>query len=169
MFLPCKTNVAPSTTQSQGAAFLNPPPVYPCKPPNGVFYLNSQVHFRDVTDGTSTTMAIGETSWRFDSHFCAGTLANPLLVAQGGSTWAGTTKPFLQEHVLAAAIDPINRGDFAGRSRGFNSFHTGGAQFLMLDGSVRFISESIQQVTQPPYGVFQHLASKSGGEVIGEF
>jgi prepilin-type processing-associated H-X9-DG protein len=96
-------------------------------------------------------------------------LSNPNLVAQGGSTWAGPTQPFLQDHVLAAVIEPINRGDFAGRSRGFNSWHDGGAQFLMMDGSVRFISENVQQTAQPPYGLFQHLASISEGEIIGDF
>lgn len=43
------------------------------------------------------------------------------------------------------------------------SFHTGGAQFTMGDGSVRFISENIA------FSVFIALATPAGGEVTGEF
>ncbi|NLX99043.1 MAG: DUF1559 domain-containing protein [Rhodopirellula sp.] len=43
------------------------------------------------------------------------------------------------------------------------SFHPGGAQFTMGDGSVRFISDSIS------LAVFISLATPTGGEVIGEF
>jgi hypothetical protein len=43
------------------------------------------------------------------------------------------------------------------------SFHIGGAQFTLGDGSVRFISENIS------FSVFIALATPAGGEVIGEF
>ncbi len=43
------------------------------------------------------------------------------------------------------------------------SFHTGGAQFTMGDGAVRFISENID------FRTFISLATPSGGEVVGEF
>ncbi len=44
-----------------------------------------------------------------------------------------------------------------------SSRHTGGAQYTLCDGSVRFISENIDQ------GLYQALGSAAGGEVIGEF
>ena len=44
-----------------------------------------------------------------------------------------------------------------------NSEHTGGVQFAMADGSVRFISENISLVT------LKQLAMKSDGAVVGEF
>ena len=49
------------------------------------------------------------------------------------------------------------------RSDDFSSNHTGGAQFCLGDGSVRFISENIDK------GVYQALATIQGGEVVGEF
>jgi prepilin-type processing-associated H-X9-DG protein len=44
---------------------------------------------------------------------------------------------------------------------GFWSLHPGGCHFLFCDGSVRFLKASVA----PP--VFQAVASRAGGEVIG--
>jgi prepilin-type N-terminal cleavage/methylation domain-containing protein len=49
------------------------------------------------------------------------------------------------------------------RITGFGSLHTGGAQFLMGDGAVRFISENVNSVT------FQNLGRISDGTVLGDF
>jgi prepilin-type processing-associated H-X9-DG protein len=45
----------------------------------------------------------------------------------------------------------------------FGSYHTGGATFALGDGSVRFVSETID------LGTYRGLGSRSGGEVPGEF
>jgi len=59
-----------------------------------------------------------------------------------------------------------------------SSYHTGRAQALLADGSVRFISENIDTgnlaVTKTlgarsPYGVWGALGAKQGGETIGDF
>ncbi|MGB0741498.1 MAG: H-X9-DG-CTERM domain-containing protein [Planctomycetaceae bacterium] len=43
------------------------------------------------------------------------------------------------------------------------SFHTGGAQFALADGSVRFVSENIDTA------VFVSVCTRSGGEIVGDF
>ena len=51
----------------------------------------------------------------------------------------------------------------ADRVRGFHSMHSGGAQFLLGDGSVRFVSESVDQDT------YRGLSTIGGAELLGEF
>ncbi|NNJ26806.1 DUF1559 domain-containing protein [Alienimonas chondri] len=58
------------------------------------------------------------------------------------------------------------------------SHHSGGAQFVLGDGSVKFISETIDAGTQTAavktsgasnYGTWGALGTRDGGEVLGEF
>jgi prepilin-type N-terminal cleavage/methylation domain-containing protein/prepilin-type processing-associated H-X9-DG protein len=59
-----------------------------------------------------------------------------------------------------------------------SSYHTGGAQVLLADGSVRFISENINTGNlgvansrggSSPFGVWGALGTRKGGESVGEF
>jgi len=46
---------------------------------------------------------------------------------------------------------------------GVRSSHPGGAQFLFVDGKVRFLSEDID------YKTYQALGTRRGGDVAGQF
>lgn len=59
-----------------------------------------------------------------------------------------------------------------------SSHHTGGVHALMVDGAVRFISDSIDTGNlgvattlggSSPYGIWGALGTKQGGETVGEF
>lgn len=145
-------------------------------PPKGVGFQNSKTKFSDITDGTSTTLLVGERAWRY--HDLTVGAANALgfsaeTMDQGGS-WN------VKSGGLAAvglAYDGINwsANNRIHQGRGFSSLHPGGAQFVLCDGSVRFISENIDYVkgtvTQPPYWttLFARLICRNDGLPVGEF
>jgi prepilin-type N-terminal cleavage/methylation domain-containing protein len=121
--------------------------------------------FRDFTDGTSNTLMIGETAYNlpdylFRSGNCAGESrysftywANPFP----GSTACTTEYDFNPRDIEGDGIFDPNW------TRSFRSDHEGGVQFTLADGSVHFISENIDA------GVLDALATRAGGEVVGEF
>jgi prepilin-type N-terminal cleavage/methylation domain-containing protein len=123
-------------------------PGIPCSS-NGMFYLNSKVRFADVTDGLSSTLVVGERQTRASAAWLY--------------TWTG---------VVAGGDNPICRilGDTDVvpnhsliRMDEFASYHTGGAQFALGDGAVRFISTNID------LNVYRNLSSRNAGDIVGEF
>ncbi len=116
--------------------------------------------FKDLTDGTSNSLMLGESSFS----------QNAL------SSW------FWFNGVLATAAFPINRpaectagvglGLVSGwdacwqnwqNQQGFSSLHVGGAQFAFGDASVHFLSQSMDLAT------YRNLATIQGGEIVGEY
>jgi prepilin-type processing-associated H-X9-DG protein len=113
---------------------------------NGMFYRwdgDRPLTLLGITDGTSNTLMIGESSHSFDQH-CGG--------------WA------FPNYVHGTCAIPLNYKD-PGGSRGnwpnrysFYSYHTSGGNFAMADGSVTFIRDSINLAT------YRALATIRGGE-----
>ncbi|UUO06780.1 DUF1559 domain-containing protein [Blastopirellula sp. J2-11] len=111
---------------------------------NGILHFNSKSKFRDIVDGTSNTLMVGETKYSL----------TPTGRDDGIYTsWASGTKTdnFGCPWVLAAARDQINSNPKVGltddtlnvMSKLFGSYHPGGCHFLLGDGSVHFLSETI--------------------------
>ncbi len=122
-------------------------------PGDGVFpATNISVRMSEITDGTSSTLFVGE---------------RPIDKVGEWGWWAlgtGFDGHGLADHVLDGS-EGLRRG-VPGSSDDLTHFwspHTGGAQFVLCDGSVRFLSYSINHET------FQALCSRNGGEVVGEF
>ena len=85
------------------------------------------------------------------------------------SMWTGTAGPI---NWATCPDDPESSTDASSMchdirdwrlAQAFKSNHIGGAQFLLADGSVRFIGESIE------WNLYQRLGDRRDGEVVGEF
>ena len=114
---------------------------------------------RDITDGTSNTFLVGEAAWNLSDYlFTSGPCAG--RVRWGFSYWS-SPYPLATAFTTMAPFNP-KRGGAAVLSR-FRSEHTGGAQFALADGSVRFVSENISQ------SILDAGGTRAGGEVISEF
>lgn len=109
--------------------------------------MNSKVGLRDVADGSSNTVMIGERS----------------VIGRSG-IWPGPRSNFLASDVVSDGgyASPINSGDTS-----FSTRRPQGLHCLICDGSVRLIRTDID--SSPDGGIFQALCSRSGGEVLGEF
>ena len=121
--------------------------------------------FRDFLDGTSTTLLAGETAYNlpdyeFSSGACMGEPRYSFTywsVPYPGSTACTTEHGFNPHDIEDDGIWDPNW------THTFRSDHTGGVQFAFADGSVHFISESIDA------SVLDGLATRNGGEVVNEF
>jgi hypothetical protein len=136
----------------------------------GVLHKNREVPggvlFRDVTDGMSNTLMIAE------STYVTGN-GNPTTTAptrvEDWPIWIGPAGDDEMMRVNGRTNSPINCGASFGRmQQSINddcafSFHVGGAQFALCDGSARFISENISMA------VYDRLHDRRDGEPIGEF
>jgi len=97
------------------------------------------VTLRKVTDGTSKTLAVGERSASNYAAVWAG--AGSVCCFNSSSTARSLGRAF-----YLINFDWINGGGSSSdQGKGFSSGHSGGAQFLYLDSSVQFISESIDK------------------------
>jgi len=126
----------------------------------GMFFHNSSIQMRDVTDGTSNTLMVGERTTFLITEDHAGNPVSPPEKFYG--TWSGiiTDTEESAARFIGHAEHAPNDLEHA---EDFGSSHPGGAQFVLADASVHFISENID------VGLFQALATRGGGEVTGEF
>jgi len=120
---------------------------------DGIFILNRALSANDVTDGLSHTLMLGEKLY-------------------GGHQlgWVSGSRATLRH--TGIEINALDRSTLGSRewepeapetTGGFESFHAGGAQFLLGDGSVRFVSENIDPK------VFAHLGNRKDGELVNDF
>jgi prepilin-type N-terminal cleavage/methylation domain-containing protein len=132
---------------------------------NGVFGSQSQVRLRDLTDGSSHTFAAGERTWHNYAAAWSGSDGWDRCDSQGIPMVLGTA--FYRMNI---GPQPYNLSCDGLGAAGFSSMHQQGAQFLLADGAVRFIGESIsfQNASNPAnLGTYQRLARRNDGQPVG--
>lgn len=137
----------------------------------GTFGQNSRRGLRDMSDGSSNSVIVGERAWWNvegltigPSALWAGTRsgtpgtnsANGVALAVGTCTIRINTRPM-------GGVIPLGSGTPDGSWHGFSGRHFQGAHFLMGDGAVRFVSETID------YSTYGRLGTLADGLPVVEF
>jgi prepilin-type N-terminal cleavage/methylation domain-containing protein len=115
----------------------------------GMFNINTSFSFADMPDGSSNTILAGDkyTDHRDTQH----------------RNWTDSTGWRWGFHSTRNTVSPMNAmplSPWGNLDATFGSFHTGGSNFVLGDGSVHFFSESINLLT------YQRLGDRADGQVI---
>jgi prepilin-type N-terminal cleavage/methylation domain-containing protein/prepilin-type processing-associated H-X9-DG protein len=143
---------------------------------NGILFLASVTGFSDIRDGTSNTFLVGERDTRCESGAWVGNRNPSGLNPNGTGYTLGRT---------SVTLNNPNTGD-GNCGEGFSSNHSGGANFLLGDGSVRFITDTINfnnngcwagadptvacaATSLTGIGVYQRLGHREDAQPVGDF
>jgi prepilin-type N-terminal cleavage/methylation domain-containing protein/prepilin-type processing-associated H-X9-DG protein len=149
---------------------------------HGLFDGDKQLNVLAITDGTSNTLAVGERASKVVTP-------QTLQGRQFAALWAGTSNAANETmrgdsntnnspvvgYTLYRMPDGYSNTGVVWQDAAFSSNHTGGANFAMCDGSVRFIPYSISwadaTTSENPaaYGTFNRLGERDDGQPLGDF
>ena len=134
----------------------------------GIFFVNSSIRVTDVSDGTSNVLMVGELA-----RFRTPPLANQDVrrISSDGWAWGGAATLFTTSPnpslLPPSNVVPrnLNRGGINKRDHYTSpaSEHLGLAQFCLADGSVRSLSENIND------GILANLGNIASGVAVGQF
>lgn len=128
-------------------------------PFNGVFHRNSRIGVKDITDGTSNTIGIGERDSHFVETSWVGVIPtqNPIYRHSPGTLCFNWRPPITTVLVHARSGAPNAPGS---SPASFHALHRGGCNFLLMDGSTRVITDQIGLTT------FRALCTRNNSEII---
>ncbi|MBI2480586.1 MAG: DUF1559 domain-containing protein [Planctomycetia bacterium] len=117
---------------------------------NGMFYRFSNTNFAHVLDGTSNTMMIGERGIPQDSGW-------------GWPICGGNEREHYVSSTLGLFKGNYKTSEYFIHVQHLWSWHPGGAYVGLADGSIRFLSYTID------YNTYVALSTRASGEVVGDF
>ncbi|MBA3482260.1 MAG: DUF1559 domain-containing protein [Pirellulales bacterium] len=130
---------------------------------DGVFGRNKQIEDREIVDGFSNTIAVGERAHRISTGTLWGVVPDSKLIDQqvqglfaaGPAYVLGTT--FAEGfNIEEGEMDQMDHFVMNSYAESFGSDHTGGCHFVFCDGGVRFVYDNIDPA------VFNALATRDG-------
>jgi prepilin-type processing-associated H-X9-DG protein len=127
---------------------------------DGVFFRNSHVGLKDIVDGSSQTIAIGERSHELGNATWTGAVTGAVLYDT-----EGVGRPRVEHSsgmVLGHAGERRSPGDPLSDVNQFYSTHGDGVNFMFADGHVSFLTNSMD------YNSYKALATRAGSEVVSE-
>ena len=139
---------------------------------DGLFAINHWRRVAEVRDGTSNTLAVGESvhvaKWGLGDGYGIADQGGPVAWwKSGGCSRSGNCSPSSQSlgRAFRSAKFPINSNILPmanddENEAPFGSYHPGGALFVFADGHVTFLSETLDTDT------YQALSTRDGGEVV---
>ncbi|TWT66760.1 hypothetical protein Pla123a_46480 [Posidoniimonas polymericola] len=119
----------------------------------GIFFRQSwrkPVSMSKVSDGTSNTMLFGEDVPKYNFHSAA-------FYADGD--WCSCNTPI--NNLMNLPPESVDSA-FWWDQRGFRSLHPGGANFCAVDGSVKFLTDGVDNT------LYRTSCTRNGEEVINE-
>ncbi len=161
-YLACTSGTVTRESAPSGAG---PSPLAGRPDSDGIFFINSDTRLADVLDGSSSTVAVGETVFIFKGHGPDHTGRNQFL----DHWYVGTMEGYGNEvsesmGSTGVAINSFDLPVFVDEMElAFSSRHPGGGQVVLADGSVMFVSEDIDRTTWSAMGTCR------GGEVVGSY
>ncbi|MCA9184475.1 MAG: DUF1559 domain-containing protein [Planctomycetales bacterium] len=120
---------------------------------DGLFYPDSHTRFREITDGTSKTLMIGERVYQLQTWTYGVFWRNSRDALVCISSARNVRYPINAR--LDDSTEKLPRNDHY-----FGSRHWGGAQFVLADNSVHFLRDDID------FSTFARLAARNDGQVF---
>lgn len=128
---------------------------------DGVFFRNSSISLRDITDGSSHTLMVGERSTLLGPATWVGAVAKAVLVPDTSDGVGAGPPENDAAMVLGHTGDGFSPGQPASHVSQFYSLHSGrGVQFLFSDGHVSYLNSSLD------YRQYHAMATRAGNETI---
>ncbi|MFO0868066.1 MAG: DUF1559 domain-containing protein [Pirellulales bacterium] len=125
---------------------------------NGCFRLRGSYRLADILDGTANTVAVFE-----DMHWNGGNASN-VPHDRGYTVDSAWMSPLGAINTMRNPVNNKNKAWLQGngdvRCHGFSSNHPGGALAARADGSVSFVSQTIDHITR------YALSTRAGGEPV---
>jgi prepilin-type N-terminal cleavage/methylation domain-containing protein/prepilin-type processing-associated H-X9-DG protein len=153
------------TTAICDVAAANYPGVFGISEPGvdgeGLFFRGSRVRLGDITDGTSTTLAVGERVFFFGETTWVGAVTGANMSAPPGSPMP-VQSLVSANHVLGHTGESWNGPAVPMEPNHFSSRHPGGVNFAFADGHVQPLGPGVS------YATYKALSTRAGGEPVSE-